>query len=198
MAKTASGLWLSLALAALAAATLPASAAAAGDATIFGKVPANGKLYACYTRRYDKTHLAGHPKQNTRDMALFVNAADEDDSQYVLTLGVHFRKSPKLFQVSGGCSRSDDGKGTLHCGVECDGGQIDVSVKNEKSVLVAIPDGARTWDPESDDDPPANARFGADDKLFRLDRADLKDCVPIIFDETIRGEIAAMKQEGGG
>jgi hypothetical protein len=187
-----------LAAAMLAASGSAALAASAGDATVFGKVPANGKLYACYTRAYDKAHLASHPKQNARDMALFVNAVGEDALQYGLAIGVHFRKSPKLFQVSGGCSRSDDGKGTLHCGVECDGGQIDVSVKDENSVLVAIPDGARTWDPESDDDPPANARFGADDKLFRLDRADLKDCLPIIFDETIKGEIAAMKQEGGG
>jgi hypothetical protein len=181
-----------LATAALAA-SFPALAASAGDATVFGKVPAGGKLYACYTRAYDKAHLASHPKQNTRDMALFVNAADEDGSQYVLTIGVHFRKSPKLFQVSGGCSRSDDGKGTLHCGVECDGGQIDVSVKNEKSVLVSIPDGARTWDPESGDDPPANIRFGVDDKLFRLDRASLKDCLPVISDDDIKAEIAAMK-----
>ena len=138
-------------------------------------------------------HLANIDSALALTLALFVNAADEDSSQFVLTIGVHFRKWQKLFQVSGGCSRSDDGKGTLNCGVECDGGRIDVSVKNERSVLVAIPYGARTWDPESGDDAPDNLHFGADDKLFRLDRADLKDCLPIIADETIKGEIAAMK-----
>jgi hypothetical protein len=182
-----------LALAILAASGGVAAAASAGDATVFGTVPANGKLYACYTRSYDKAHLASHPKQNARDMALFVNAVDEDGQQYGLAIGVHFRKSPRLFEVYGGCSQSDDGKGTLHCGVECDGGQIDVSVKDETSVLVSIPDGARTWDPESGDDAPDNLHFGADDKLFRLDRADLKDCLGIIADEEVKAEIAAMK-----
>jgi hypothetical protein len=191
--RMARGLRISLVLAALAASPGVALAASAGDATVFGKVAAGGKLYACYTRTYDKAHLASHPKQNTKDMALFVNSIDDESGQYLLTIGVHFRKSSKLFMVSGGCSQSDDGKGTLSCGIECDGGQIDVSVKNETSIHVSIPYGARTWDPESDEEPPANARFGTDDKLFRLDRAGLKDCLGVITDEAIKAEIEAMK-----
>jgi len=184
-----------LALAILATSAGVALAASASDASIFGKEPGKAKAYACYTRFYDKAHLAAYPKQNTKDMILFVNSDFDPDlgRQYQLLIGVHFRKHAKQFEAYGSCSLSDDGTGNLHCGIDCDGGAIGVSVKDATSILVSIPEGARTWDPETDDDPPANARFGADDKLFRLDRANLKDCLPVIGDETIKAEIAAMK-----
>jgi hypothetical protein len=189
----------------LAAAAIPAASAAlaagplgsASDASIFGREPGKEKAYACYTRVYDKAHLAGHPKQNTRDMTLFVKSYVDSDPdvgrQYELTLGVHFRQVKALSVLGGGCSPSGDGKGTLNCAIDCDGGAIDVSVKNATSIHVSIPEGARTWDPESGAEPPAKARFGADDKLFRLDKATLATCLPIISDDETRAEIAAIK-----
>ena len=75
----------------------------------------------------------------------------------------------------------------------CDGGHIDVSVKDGQSILVSIPDGARTWDPESGEEPPASARFGLDDKLFRLDRTDLKTCLPLVYDDEAKAAIAGGK-----
>jgi len=190
-----------LVLAAIAAGTVPAGALAAGplgaasDASIFGKEPGQEQAYACFTRVYDKAHLAAHPKQNTRDMTLFVKSTVDPEMgrQYELTLGAHFRKHATQFVSGGGCSLSEDGKGALHCGIDCDGGQIGVSIKNAQSILVAIPDGARLWDPETDETPPANARFGVDDKLFRLDRAALADCLPIISDDETKAEIAKLK-----
>ena len=190
-----------MAFALLAAASLAPAAVAAGplgsaeDASIFGKEPGKVTAYACFTRAYDKAHLAAHPKQNTRDMTLFIKSPVDPEMgrQYELTLGAHFRKQAKQFISGGGCSLSDDGKGALHCGIDCDGGQIGVSIKNAQSILVSIPDGARLWDPETDETPPENARFGVDDKLFRLDRAPLADCLSIISDDETKAEMEKLK-----
>ena len=165
------------------------------NVALFGKDPGVGKVYACYVRHYDAAHLAAHPKQNVRDMLLFVNSYVDDESgrQYSLGMGVKFRKSDTQFQVEGGCGASADGSHALNCGIDCDGGRIDVSVKDANAILVSIPDGARTWDPESGDEPSADGHFGDDDKLFRLDRTSLADCVPIIADDDIKAEIGATQ-----
>jgi len=175
--------------------SLTAVAAGSGaDLALFGKDPGDGEAFACYSRHYDKAHLAAHPQQNVGDMTLFVNSFVDPEMgrQYLLEMGVRFRERSTLFQISGGCS-TIDGKNGLSCGIECDGGAIDVTVKDQNSILVSIPDGARTWDPESGEEPPENARFGLDDKLFRLDRTKLQDCLPLVLDDTLKAEISAAK-----
>jgi hypothetical protein len=186
---------LACAAALLAVSSLPALAASDKDLALFGKDPGKGKAYACFIRHYDATHLAAHPKQNVGDMTLFVNSSIDADGgrQYELEIGVHFRKRPTLFQLSGACGGSAGGKTALSCGFDCDGGRIDVRVKDAQSILVSIPDGARTWDPSSSEDPPADAKFGTDDKLFRLDRTSLHDCLPEALDDDVKADIAAPK-----
>ena len=72
--------------------------------------------------------------------------------------------------------------GVAHCGVDCDGGSIDVAIKDAKSVLVSIPNGARIWRAGSDDDRDRVKRFGADDKVFRLDKMALSECLRLADD----------------
>lgn len=179
----------------LAVSSVAALAASDKDLALFGKDPGKGKAYACFTRHYDATHLAAHPKQNVGDMTLFVDSAIDADSgrQYTLEIGVRFRKRPTLFQLSGACGGSVGGKTALSCGFDCDGGHIDVRVKDAQSILVSIPDGASTWDPSSSEEPPADAKFGPDDKLFRLDRTSLQDCLPEALDDDVKADIAAAK-----
>ena len=65
-------------------------------------------------------------------------------------------------------------------------------MKNQSAILVEIPDSVRLFDPSASDefaDLPKGARFGADDRLFRLDRADLRDCLPVIYDEEIKAKV---------
>lgn len=159
---------------------------------IFGRVIGKDKLHACYRRVYDAPHLAGHPKQNVRSMTLLVSGSADDSAapSYALGLGVTFRKAGTHFETFGGCGSiaSADAPAAqakvAHCGVDCDGGAIDVRLKDEKSVLVAIPDGARIWKAGSDsEDSDERKRFGADDKLFRLDRTALTDCLSLVGDE---------------
>jgi hypothetical protein len=177
------------------AATSTIALGADSDITFFGKDPGKGKAFACYTRHYEAKHLAAHRKQNVVDMTLFVNSFVDGDlgRQYTLAIGVHFRKSPTLFQLAGGCSPAADGEGVLNCGIDCDGGRIDVSVKDPASILVSIPDGARTWNPDSDAEPPKDANFGYDDKVFRLDKTELPTCLPLVFDDDVKAAISARK-----
>ncbi|MDO6963594.1 hypothetical protein [Rhizobium alvei] len=183
------------------AALLPAATSARAESDverIFGHIAASGEAYACFSRHYTKAHLASHPEQNVTDMLVYVTRQVGPDPYYSLNMQVNFRHIRKPFQISGGCSESEDGRQTLGCGVECDGGSLAVRVKDESAILVEIPDQVRIYDPSADADDetngadsiPRNARFGADDKLFRLDRTDLKDCLPVIYDEETREKIA--------
>lgn len=178
----------------LAVPALAQADAATDIVKIFGRDPGQGAAHACFIRHYTKSHMASHPDQNVIDMMLYVNKQNGPDAYYNLNMQVNFRHLNKPFQVSGSCSAGADGKSALGCGVECDGGSLSVRVRNETSLLVDIPDSVRIYDPSSDDDTPdvelpKGARFGADDKLFRLDRTDLKDCLPVIYDEEIKASV---------
>ena len=175
---------LALSLCAAALLTAPTLAASDTDLTLFGKDPGKDTAFACYTRVYDASHLKAHPKQNVTRMSLLVDSYLDssyapDTRYYTLSIGVNFRKVKKPFEVSGSCSGATDTAGLLRCGVDCDGGQIDVRLKDANSILVDIPDGARVWDPSQplDAEPDAGvtpeSQFGVDDKTFLLARAAL-------------------------
>jgi len=168
-------------------------AAAQSDVVrIFGRDPGNGAAHACFVRRYTKAHLASHPDQNVTAMTAFVSRQDGPDGYYAISMQVKFRQLNKPFHVSGSCSESEDGRQALGCGVECDGGSLSVRVKNETSILVEIPDSVRLFDPSATEefaDLPKGARFGSDDKLFRLDRGELRDCLPVIYDQEVKAKV---------
>jgi hypothetical protein len=187
---------LLIALAAiLAGASLPAQAAStaqneAFQKQVFGRAIVKDRIHACFKRVYDAPHLASHPQQNVRTMTLLVTGTADDPTSptYSLGLEVTFRKSGARFATGGSCGSIGDGSpdggktNAVHCGVDCDGGSIDVTLKNDKSVLVAIPEGARISKvgDTSDEDKDESRRFGSDDELFRLDRAKLSDCLPLV------------------
>jgi hypothetical protein len=69
---------------------------------------------------------------------------------------------------------------SIPCAVACDGGGIDITIKDENAVLAAIPEKARLWRADGGDDSTHEGhRFGADDKLFLLQRTALKDCLSL-------------------
>ena len=181
------------------AALLAASAVQADDlsatATIFGHDPGGAAAHACFSRHYTAAHLAKHPHQNVTAMLAFIDkpAGEGENGSYTVGLDVKFRKSQNPFQVSGSCSDGSDIGSALACGIECDGGSIGVRVKSRDAVLIDIPDGARIWDPDSEDEPPATARFGADDKVFRLERTDIKTCLPLVWDDEVKKAILSGK-----
>jgi len=139
---------------------------------LFGRaVEAKQTAHACFSRVYDPGHLAQHPQQNVRTMLLVKSGSEGDEPSYGVRIGVTFRKSSAHFESAGDCNAIHDNAaagesaGVAHCGVDCDGGSIDVAIKDARSVLVSIPDGARIWRPGNDEGEPGNSRkrFGADD-----------------------------------
>lgn len=157
-----------------------------------GRVLAKTPLHACFGRAYDANHLVGHPGQKVRTMRLLFTARNggfDNGPTYDLAMGVTFRRSGTHFATNGSCGSIHDqtnpGEGgkVAHCGVDCDEGTITVSLKDEGSVLVAIPNGASTSSPQGEADGP---RFGIDDKLFRLDKASLKDCLSLAPDSDVK------------
>jgi hypothetical protein len=169
---------------------------------LFGHTIDAKQIHACFSRVYDAGHLAQHPQQNVRTMLLLVggNAESGEVPTYGLRIGVTFRKSGTHFESAGDCnSIHDDGEAgqssnAVHCGVDCDGGSIDVAIKDAKSVLVSIPYGARIWRAGSAGEEQGNSRrrFGADDKVFRLDKVALTQCLRLADDS----EEKAMLRRG--
>jgi hypothetical protein len=168
---------------------------------LFGRALDTKPSHACFSRAYDPGHLAQHPKQNVRTMLLLVTGSAESgaDPTNQLGLGVTFRKSGTHFESGGNCGSIQDndeaaGAGNVaHCGVDCDGGSMDVAIKDAKSVLVSIPNGARIWRPGSDVGESENSRkrFGRDDKDFRVDKVALNECLSLADDNK---EKAAMRR----
>jgi hypothetical protein len=186
----------------LAGANSPARAQESeGDAAfqqhLFGRAMEGKQMHGCFSRVYDAGHLAQHSRQNVRTMLLLVRAdandsnepryaLDSNQTRYALRLGVTFRKSGARFESAGACGPIHDSTngsaGVAHCGVDCDGGSIDVAIKDAKSVLVSIPEGARFWRANANDDSDQRKRFGPDDKAFRLDKVALTECLRLADD----------------
>ena len=152
--------------------------------------------FACFNRVYGPTHLASHPQQNVKTMTLLalVDPANPDEVQ--LRFGVTFRSRKGMLETNGGCAVVGGEGGaapsltTVHCNVDCDGGAIDVTLKTDGNVLIGIPAGARLWKPGADNpDDNVHGAFGPDDKLFRLDRAALGECLPLAVDKDERARL---------
>ena len=189
--------------AALVAVAAPGSNAFAADkgtafaTRLFGE-PVSQKSYACFVRVYDADHLARHPLQKVSAMTLLVDAekVPEDASlNYSFRLGLKYRNRNGAFDSSGNCGHADSAtSGHLGCGVDCDGGGLGVDLTaDNKSVMVKV-ERIRIWRDNRPDDEASNASLiaGADDRLFRLDRASLMTCKPLISD---RKELAALRRK---
>jgi hypothetical protein len=145
---------------------------------LLGHPAAKGKTYACFTRVYDPAHLASHPQQNVRSMILLVVMDSDNPDSYQLRIGSHFRTRKGILDTAGDCGVPHDAGAAAgaHCGVACDGGEIDVALKDKDAVMLSIPEGARLWKPGADDNASVHGAFGPDDKLFRLERSRAAEC----------------------
>jgi hypothetical protein len=164
------------------------------------------KSYACFTRRYDAAHLAQHPLQKVSVMRVLIGAEKRPDDQvleYSFRLGVNFRDRPGDFDSSGECGhapavRSPDTDPPVtagidfQCSVDCDGGGIAVNLANNDGSLIVKLDRITIWKGKDRDDSATGLTGGADDKVFRLDRANLNECTSLV---TNRKELAAMRHK---
>ena len=172
--------------------------ATAFDARMFGR-PLGQKTYACFVRRYDASHLAQHPKQKVSAMKLLVTAEDAPEDKtvnYSFRLGFKYRHRAGNFDSSGYCNHivaeNTGGEIRLGCGVDCEGGGIEVAMKDDKSALIRL-ERIRIWERnKADDDASDDLVAGADDKIFRVDRSDLHECSELVTD---RKELAALRHK---
>jgi hypothetical protein len=156
--------------------------------------------YACFVRTYDAEHLARHPKQKVAAMKFLVtaeNVPEDKTVNYSFRLGVKYRHRSGNFDSSGSCNHvfaTDTGKEVrLGCGVDCEGGGLEAAMsKDDKSAIIRL-ESIRIWQNNKPDDEAEHALVaGADDKIFRLDRADNKECASLVTD---RKELAALRRK---
>lgn len=170
------------------------------NARLYAGTPAD-KSYACFVRRYDAEHLARHPKQKVASMKLLISAeTDKEDKQLhnSFRLGFRYRHRSGDFDSSGSCgshavllSQGDEVR--MGCGVDCEGGGIEVALSNDdKSAIIRLVQ-IRVWqNNKPDDDAERSLVAGADDKIFRLDRTDTRECASLVTD---RKELAALRHK---
>jgi hypothetical protein len=173
---------------------------AAYDQRMFGSMAGAKKAYACFVRRYDADHLARHPLQKVSAMKLLVTAEQEPENAgnaYSFRLGFKYRHRRGDYDSSGSCRHViAEGEGDqlrFGCGVDCDGGSIGVALsKDDKSTLVSV-ERVRIWqNNKPDEDASEELVGGADDKVFRLDRTELRECASLVTD---RKEMAALRRK---
>jgi hypothetical protein len=157
--------------------------------------------YACFSRHYDAQHLAQHPLQKVSVMRLLVSAErDPEDKtlKYSFRLGVNFRNRPGDFDSSGDCAHltGDDAakqKIDFGCGVDCDGGGININLAQDNASVIVKLESIRIWKGKDyDEDAATSLQAGADDKVFRLDRTNMNDCASLAAN---RKELAAMRHK---
>ncbi|MEH2624865.1 hypothetical protein V1292_002920 [Bradyrhizobium sp. AZCC 1719] len=172
--------------------------ATAFDGQMFGS-PLSQKTYACFVRRYDANHLARHPKQKVSAMKLLVTAEDAPEDKtvnYSFRLGFKYRHRAGNFDSSGYCNHivaeNTGGEIRLGCSIDCEGGGIEVAMKDDRSALIRL-ERIRIWERnKADDDASNDLVAGADDRIFRVDRADLRECAELVTD---RKELAALRRK---
>jgi hypothetical protein len=169
--------------------------------SLFNGAPApQTKTYACFVRTYDQAHLARHPLQKVNAMKLLVTSEPEPEAEglhYSFRLGVRYRNKRSAYDSSGDCSNAaisaaTDNEARLGCGVDCDGGGIDIGLgKDGNSTLIRL-ERIRIWNHNRpDEDASDDLVAGTDDKIFRLDRAGLEQCRALVTD---RAELRAMRR----
>jgi len=81
----------------------------------------------------------------------------------------------------------------LGCGIDCEGGGIEVALsKDNKSAIIRL-EQVRVWqNNKPDDEAEQSLVAGADDKIFRLDRTDNSECASLVTD---RKELAALRHK---
>jgi hypothetical protein len=138
---------------------------------------------ACFARTYDAAHLREHPKQRVTAVSFLLRAQAYDESArswglekalyYSFAMSVQRRGDKRRLRTGGDCM---EGEG-ISCAVDCDGGGVTLEKAAQgDSLLVRLMepggilmfsdcDGAGVW-----------LKPGADDKVFRLDKAAASVC----------------------
>lgn len=167
--------------------------------------PGEGKS-ACFTRVYDEAHLRNHPKQTTTAMTVWLKyrkaAPDLSDLTLGLGLSISRRGDEQPFFAQGGClwvdgaNRNVQGKRlikafTKDAGADCmmsarpdvfdtvsaqEGGYLIIDAGKERDTLTLYLDNQLIMVKRTDRAKQLDMRFGSEDRVFLLRKADAKVC----------------------
>lgn len=168
---------------------------------LFGAMPRqNEKTYACFVRVYDARHFARHPKQKVKSMKLLVTAEgtpEDAGNVYSFRLGLSYRNRRGAFDSSGECrsavlqEKPGEHETRLGCSVDCDGGGIGVGLSKDDRAAILSVERVRIWrNNRPDEEASYSLEAGQDDRVFRLERVDSRQCASLVTD---REELAAMR-----
>jgi len=142
---------------------------------------------ACFSRSYDAGHLRQNPKQQVTAMVfelLYVRIPSAEIQRYVFGMSAKLRARRDAVYASGQCETNVGAAypaGNL-CSVDCDGGGVSIEkIANSDAIYVHLdtPANGIIMGPPCGEGPETRRMrlyAGADDKLFRLDRAPAAAC----------------------
>ena len=149
-------------------------------------VPPEPGAHACFKRVYDAEHLAKHPDQTVTSMELRLAyyAFDPDkynpkgQRNYFFDLVVQRRGETRKLSGIGECIPY--GFWGISCGIDCDGGGLDITRKLDGSVVVDLTPFGRIRMTRSCGDGQedyVDLEPGKDDKTFRLYPMEQEECL---------------------
>ena len=168
--------------------------------------PVDGKS-ACLLRAYDATHLRRHPRQKTVSMTVWLSyeSAGGHGPFLNVAVGLSQRGSPAMLFSSGSCqfdpkaNRNTSGMRLItaypkESGHVCmqsarpdvfwavsaeEGGVLIMDRGKDRDTLMLYLDDSLTMVNRSDRNDLLDIKFGADDRVFMLRRAPIKDCAVV-------------------
>jgi hypothetical protein len=124
----------------------------------------------CFTRTYDRAHLAQHPDQVVTAVKLRIHRPPRGNAdKYWFLAQFRLRGKDETLRTNGICNDKASG---LRCSVECDGGGVDV-VPRARDATMHLD---RISGPACDEDSAQELTGGKDDRVFRLDRVNDAAC----------------------
>jgi|SRR6516165_785192 hypothetical protein len=130
----------------------------------------------CFTRTYDRAHLARHPDQLITALKLLIHKPPPPDTNtrkyYWFRAQFNLRGRQETLRTSGFCTEQESG---LRCIVDCDGGGVDVvpRARDATMYLDRIRAGVCGG---GEDENGEELTGGKDDRVFRLDRVNDAAC----------------------
>jgi hypothetical protein len=136
-----------------------------------------GSGMKCYSRTYDKGHLAAHPKQRITSIALAISSVQTSGDlrlwPYVLLVRMKGEKAA-LWQTET-CSFNE--AGAFRCVVACDGGHFTLSVpETGPGLRLELSDHYTLQGGCGDDREPVVLSAKTEEPAYALDARDMKMC----------------------
>ena len=150
------------------------------DTMLFEIIAPEAGRRVCYIRRYDAAHLRAHPQQQVTALTFMIRVQQyediskaktpEDKVYFWFAMSMQRRGEKRTLSTSGSCFRGGG------CGVDCDGGGLTLEKLPQADALLmrlndrgiqmySDCDGGGFW-----------VKPGADDRAFRLEKADASVC----------------------